>query len=48
MSEEETESTLKIIEIIANMKSNNGNVKQWARQLEDALGVEQLCLEMEK
>jgi len=34
----------RILEIIANMKCNNGNVKQWARQLEDALGVERLSV----
>jgi hypothetical protein len=29
-----------ILEIIANMKSNRGDNQQWAKQLEDAIGVE--------
>jgi hypothetical protein len=29
-----------IMEVIANMKSNRGDSQQWAKELEDALGVE--------
>ena len=33
-----------IMEVIANMKSNRGDSQQWAKQLEDALGVEPLTV----
>lgn len=33
-----------IMEVIANMKSNRGDSQQWAKQLEDALGVEKMTV----
>ena len=33
-----------IMEVIANMKSNRGSSQQWAKELEDALGVEPLTV----
>ena len=39
---------LRIMEIIAAMKSNNGNVKQWAKELEDALGIETISIHLGK
>jgi hypothetical protein len=33
-----------IMEVIANMKSNRGDSQQWAKQLEDALGVEPMTV----
>jgi len=38
----------RIVEIIAAMKSNNGNVKQWAKELEDALGIETISIRLGK
>jgi hypothetical protein len=35
---------LRLIEIIASMKSNNGNVKQWAKELENAIGIEEIVI----
>jgi len=35
---------LRLIEIIASMKSNNGNVKQWAKELEEAIGIEEIVV----
>jgi hypothetical protein len=32
------------MEVIANMKSNRGDSQQWAKQLEDALGVEPMTV----
>jgi len=40
--------TGRITEIIAAMKSNNGNVKQWAKELEDALGIETISIHLGK
>ena len=40
--------TGRITEIIAAMKSNNGNVKQWAKELEDALGIETMTISLGK
>ena len=34
----------KIIEIVALMKSNVGSTKEWAEQLEQALGIEPLTV----
>jgi hypothetical protein len=34
-----------IMEVIANMKSNRGDSQQWAKELEDALGVEQIVVD---
>ena len=36
----------RIIEIIAAMKSNTGNVKQWALELEEAIGIEPMTVEI--
>tara|TARA_R110000868_G_scaffold121118_10_gene321461 strand:+ start:2224 stop:2373 length:150 start_codon:yes stop_codon:yes gene_type:complete len=33
-----------IVEVIANMKSNNGNGQQWAKDLEKILGVEEMVI----
>ena len=33
-----------IMEIIASMKSNRGSSQEWAKQLEDAIGVEQIVV----
>jgi hypothetical protein len=33
-----------IMEVIANMKSNRGDSQQWAKELEDALGIEKLVI----
>ena len=33
-----------IVEVIANMKSNNGNGQQWAKDLEKILGVEEMLI----
>jgi hypothetical protein len=33
-----------IMEVIASMKSNRGDSQQWAKQLEDALGVEPMTV----
>ena len=40
----ESQERLKIIEIIARMKSNIGSTQQWAKELEDALGIEKLVI----
>ena len=40
----ESQERLKIIEIIARMKSNIGSTQQWAKELEDALGIEELVV----
>ena len=37
----------RIIEIIAAMKSNNGSVKEWAEQLEQAIGIEPITTTVE-
>ena len=37
-----SEIELKIIEVIARMKSNLGTTKEWAKDLEQALGIEEL------
>jgi prefoldin subunit 5 len=41
------ESITKVTEIIATMKSNNESVKQWAEQLEQAVGIETMTLDVE-
>lgn len=33
-----------ILEVIASMKSNRGSSQEWAKQLEDAIGVEQIVV----
>jgi hypothetical protein len=33
-----------IMEVIANMKSNRGSSQQWAKELEEALGVEPMVI----
>jgi hypothetical protein len=33
-----------IMEVIANMKSNRGSSQQWAKELEEALGVEPMLI----
>ena len=33
-----------ILEVIASMKSNRGSSQQWAKQLEDAIGVEPMMV----
>ena len=33
-----------ILEVIANMKSNRGDSQQWAKELEEALGVESITV----
>ena len=33
-----------IVEVIANMKSNNGNGQQWAKDLEKIIGVEEMVI----
>ena len=38
--------TGRVTEIIAAMKSNNGNVKQWAKELEDAIGIETMTISL--
>jgi len=38
--------TSRVTEIIAAMKSNNGNVKQWAKELEDAIGIETISIRL--
>jgi hypothetical protein len=34
----------RIMEVIANMKSNRGDSQQWAKELEEALGVEPITV----
>lgn len=41
------ESITKVTEIIAAMKSNNGSVKEWAEQLEQAIGIETMTFDVE-
>ena len=36
-----SETEIKIIEVIARMKSNLGNSQTWAKELEEALGIEE-------
>jgi hypothetical protein len=31
-----------VVEIIAAMKSNNGSTQQWIKELESALGIEEM------
>lgn len=31
-----------VVEVIAAMKSNNGSIKSWIKDLESALGIEEL------
>jgi hypothetical protein len=33
-----------LVELIARMKSNLGNSQEWAKQLEEILGIEELKL----
>ena len=33
-----------VVEVIAAMKSNNGSVKTWIRDLELALGIEEILV----
>lgn len=40
----ESPERLKIIEIIAKMKSNIGSSQQWAKELEEAIGIEQITV----
>ena len=35
------ETELKVIEVIARIKSNLGSTKDWAKELEEALGIEE-------
>jgi hypothetical protein len=34
-----------LVELIARMKSNLGNSQEWAKQLEEILGIEQVSYE---
>jgi hypothetical protein len=36
------ETELKVLEVIARIKSNLGSNKDWARDLEEALGIEEM------
>ncbi len=37
-----SEKELKILELIARMKSNLGDSQVWAKQLEEVLGIEEM------